>query len=138
MVEEVNPSTSTASTISLDDLKQQRSSTKGSITRLKNYVESKSDILTATELECRLGILESYFKQVLAYQTQIERLAPTDTCRSELEELYISSKTKILSLLGTGRRMSTAETTFAVPRSVNHLPKLKLPRFSGKYSHSAQ
>ncbi|XP_055916442.1 uncharacterized protein LOC129949183 [Eupeodes corollae] len=118
----------------LDELKQQRASTRGSITRIKNIVESSSNVLTATELECRLGILESYFKQILVYQTKIEVLVPNDTSRGEIEDLYITAKTKILSLLGTNRRSSVADMTLGIPHSTSHLPKQRLPRFSGKYS----
>ncbi|XP_055922514.1 uncharacterized protein LOC129953385 [Eupeodes corollae] len=119
----------------LDELKQQRASTKGSISRIKNIVESNSNALTSTELECRLGILESYFKQILAYQTKIEVLLPTDTSRGEIEDLYITAKTKILSLLGTGRRSSIADMTVStVPHTISHLPKQRLPKFSGRYS----
>ncbi|XP_055855666.1 uncharacterized protein LOC129918921 [Episyrphus balteatus] len=118
----------------LEELKQQRASTRGSITCIKNIVESTAYVLTSTELECRLGILESYFKQILVYQTKIEVLAPTDTCRGEIEDLYITAKTKILSLLGTNRRSCVADMTLSIPHSTSHLPKQRLPRFSGKYS----
>lgn len=118
----------------IEELKQQRSSTKGSITRIKNAVESKSSTLSPTELECRLGILESYFKQGLSYQTQIEKLAPSDTGRGEIEDLYISTKSKILSLMGERRRGSVPDTSFAMAVPVNRLPNLRLPKFSGKYS----
>lgn len=120
---------------SLDELKQQRSCTKGNITRIKNLVE-KSTNLTPTELECRLGILESYFKQALAYQTQIERVLATDTGHSELEELYVTTKTKIISLMGEKRRSSTIEPSFMMPTPppANRLPFLRLPKFNGKYA----
>ncbi|XP_055911761.1 uncharacterized protein LOC129945849 [Eupeodes corollae] len=119
---------------SLDELKTSRASTKGSITRIKNLVDSR--VLSTTELECRLGILESYFKQGLAYQTAIESHAPADTTgRSELEDLYVSTKEKILLLMGSERRNSSLDTTLSIPQIVgSHLPKLKLPRFDGKYS----
>ncbi|XP_055837801.1 uncharacterized protein LOC129906162 [Episyrphus balteatus] len=74
-------------------------------------------------------------KQILAYQTKIEVLLPTDTSRGEIEVLYITAKTKILSLLGTGRRSSVADMTVStVPHTISHLPKQRLPKFSGRYS----
>ena len=70
----------------LENLKTNRASTKGSISRIKTLLETKT--LEFTELECRLGILESYFRQGLNYQTRIEEASPTDTGRAEIEELY--------------------------------------------------
>ncbi|XP_073814581.1 uncharacterized protein [Musca autumnalis] len=118
---------------SLEELKQQRGSSKGSMTRIKNIIESNSS-LSHTELECRLGIVESHFKQASYYQSQIEKLSPKDTGRSEIEELYITVKTKILTLIGQGRRSSIAEQSFVFPQAPSsRLPSLKLPKFDGKY-----
>lgn len=125
----------------IEEIKAQRASTKGCMTRIKNIIESKGDNLTAAELECRLGILESYFKQFLSYQTAIEKLAPDDAAESQagenIEELYCAAKAKILTLMsGQRKSMSFHEASFATARVVelNHLPKLKLPQFAGKYS----
>lgn len=124
----------------LADLRTQRSSTKGCITRIKNIIETKLSTLTYTELECRLGILESYFKQILSYQTSIEKLCPDDAnefkIRGELEDLYCATKSKILSTMA-GNRASTSfqDNSLLSPSSFkNNLPKLKLPQFAGKYS----
>ena len=48
---------------SLEELKQQKGSTKGCMRRIKNLVESNTG-LSHTELDCRLGIVESYYKQI--------------------------------------------------------------------------
>ncbi|XP_075162888.1 uncharacterized protein LOC142235521 [Haematobia irritans] len=118
---------------SLEELKQRRASSKGSMTRIKNVVEGKN-ILSHTELECRLGIIESYYKQASYYQNQIERLSPLDDGRADIDELYITIKTKILDLIGSGRRHSVTEQSFSVPQhSSSRLPNLKLPKFDGKY-----
>ena len=37
------------------------------------------------DLECRLEILSSYIKQIMAYQTEIEKINPDDTKRGEIE-----------------------------------------------------
>ncbi|XP_058978635.1 uncharacterized protein LOC131802432 [Musca domestica] len=99
----------------IEELKQQRGSSKG-------------------KLECRLGIVESHYKQASYYQSQIERLSPRDNGRAEIEELYVSIKTKILTQIGQGRRPSIADQSFVLPHvPSNRLPSLKLPKFDGKY-----
>ena len=55
------------------------------------------------DLECRLEILSSYIKQIMAYQTEIEKINPDDTKRGEIEEVCIGAKSLLLSKLG-GRR----------------------------------
>ncbi|XP_058983187.1 uncharacterized protein LOC131804373 [Musca domestica] len=57
----------------LEELKQQRGSSKG-------------------KLECRLGIVESHYKQASYYQSQIERLSPRDNGRAEIEELFCKQR----------------------------------------------
>ncbi|XP_075170487.1 uncharacterized protein LOC142242854 [Haematobia irritans] len=109
---------------SLEELKQRRASSKGSMTRIKNVVEGKNT----------LGIIESYYKQASYYQNQIERLSPLDDGRADIDELYITIKTKLLDLIGSGRRHSITEQSFSVPQhSSSRLPSLKLPKFDGKY-----
>ena len=51
---------------------------QGSTTRIKNVVDSN---LSHTELGCRLGIADFYYKQALFYQTQIEKQKPSDERR---------------------------------------------------------
>ncbi|XP_055838616.1 uncharacterized protein LOC129906742 [Episyrphus balteatus] len=118
----------------LENLKTNRASTKGRISRIKTLLETKT--LEFTELECRLGILESYFRQALNYQTRIEEASPTDTGRAEIEELYCSTKSKILSLMGNNRRSSIApgDTTMSNLVPLSRLPLQKLPKFTGKYA----
>ncbi|XP_055904404.1 uncharacterized protein LOC129940170 [Eupeodes corollae] len=57
--------------------------------------------------------------------------------RSELEDLYVATKTKILSLLGERRRLSIGgEHSFIMPAPTppSRLQPLRLPKFNGKYS----
>lgn len=125
----------------LAELKAQRGSTKACISRIKNLVENSKDTLSSTELECRLGILEAYFKQMFAYQTSIEKLTDDKDSelkiRGDLEDLYCTTKSKIMSLLAAHRKgsISTADSSVLVP-TLSHikLPKLQLPTFVGRYS----
>ena len=70
-------------------LKQQRSNMKRNITNIQRKVEKDGDNAESTILECRLQILESYFKQLCHIQGQIEKLSTTDAARSDLEEIFI-------------------------------------------------
>ncbi len=124
--------------MSLDELRQQRASTKKNITRIKNIVDASlrpgGKALSAAEYKCRLGILESYFKQILSIQTDIERLDADDGGRADLEELYITTKLVIQSQLAEDNNVSLSDTTCVV-QSSSKLPPLKLPTFDGKYSN---
>lgn len=61
--------------MSLEDLKQQRAITKKNISRIKTVIEANAKgegkTLSSPELKCRLGILDSYFKQILSIQNKI-------------------------------------------------------------------
>ncbi|XP_065365522.1 uncharacterized protein LOC135958548 [Calliphora vicina] len=125
--------------MTLEEVKQQRANTKKSITRIKNQVEAngrgEGKTLSSAELKCRLGILESYFKQILTYQTQIEKYDPDDNGRPEIEDLYIAAKMNIQAQLGEDVHNTTmSDSTICFPVNNNKLPQLKLPTFSGKYS----
>ena len=95
----------------IDELKQQRASTKKNLSRVKKIIEQSASgekkKLSALELKCRLGIVESYHKQAMGLQTSIEKLQPDDAGREDLEEIYISTKCLIQTLLG-----EDANTTF--------------------------
>ena len=119
--------------VSMEELKQQRGSSKGCMTRIKNLVESNTG-LSHTELDCRLGIVESYYKQASHFQNKIERLSPNDIGRTDIDELYISVKTRILTLMEGSRRPSIQESSFTMPHAAVHrLPAIKLPKFDGTY-----
>ncbi|XP_036339591.1 uncharacterized protein LOC118748937 [Rhagoletis pomonella] len=123
--------------MSLEELKQQRANIKKNISRIKNIVEASlrpgGKALSVAEYKCRLGILESYFKNVLSIQTDIERLDSEDGGRADLEELYITTKLTIQSQLSEDHNATLSDTT-CVMQASSKLPKLKLPSFSGKYS----
>lgn len=123
--------------MSLEELKQQRANIKKNISRIKNIVEASirpgGKTLSVAEYKCRLGILESYFKNVLSTQTDIERLDSEDGGRADLEELYITTKLAIQSQLTEDHNATISDST-CVMQASSKLPKLKLPSFSGKYS----
>jgi predicted DNA-binding protein len=80
----------------LDELKSQRSSTKGNMTRIKNQITANIETISKVELECRVNIFEQYWKLWLSHQTSIEKLKPNDVSneliRSEVEDLYCEVK----------------------------------------------
>lgn len=123
--------------LSLATLKQQRSSSRKNITRIKNLLDDTTTVWNPIDLECRLDILNSYIKQIMAYQSEIEKIDTEDDRRGDLEDLCVSVKSKLLSLLGRNRSRdsSVLENTFSVAiPPANRLPNLKLPVFNGKYA----
>ncbi|XP_054745898.1 uncharacterized protein LOC129250288 [Anastrepha obliqua] len=125
--------------MSLEEVKQQRLLTRKNMSRIRTIVETSESktgkILSPIELKCRLGILDSYFKQGLGYQTQIEKLDPEDNGRGDLEDLYVTIRSNIQMQLGEDEHNSTfRESTAAIPVSHSKIPALKLPVFCGRYS----
>ncbi|XP_065355382.1 uncharacterized protein LOC135949860 [Calliphora vicina] len=116
----------------LDTLVKQRETSKANVTRIKNLISSS---MSLAELECRLSLVEAYFKQLLSIQTNIEELNPKDTARIDIEDLCIKTKSKIIELLGDNYKRQSFDTSIAVPfASHSKLPSLELPKFDGKYS----
>lgn len=123
----------------LASLEQQRNTMKRNISKLHKKSEKDGDKVDCTVLQCRLQILEEYFKQICLVQGQIERLSPTDNGRSDLEEVFIVAKAKLLSLINKSRSSTSLEHSFlngsmAGGSIQTRLPSLKLPRFDGKYA----
>ncbi|XP_065365533.1 uncharacterized protein LOC135958562 [Calliphora vicina] len=123
----------------LASLKLQRTTMKRNISQLKGKTDRNGDSSDYTILECRLQILESYFKQISHIQTQIEKLDDSDMARSDLEELFISAKAPLVSLMNQKRSSGDIEQSFlnssqSFVSHQNRLPQLKLPKFDGKYS----
>ena len=119
-----------------ETLEKQRSVVKANINRIKNMYQTNTASLNPIDVECRLEILTSYIKQLMSYQTEIEKINPEDTRRGELEEICITAKSLLLSKLG-GRRPSTSNDftmSFPQPAPSHRLPNLKIPKFNGKYS----
>ncbi|XP_065372316.1 uncharacterized protein LOC135964147 [Calliphora vicina] len=123
----------------LSSLKQQRTTMKRNITQMKTKIEKDGSTSDYTILECRLQILESYFKQISHIQAQIEKLDESDTNRSDIEELFISAKAPLVSFMNNKRGSCDIEQSFlnATQPLISHhnrLPQIKLPKFDGKYA----
>lgn len=70
-------------------------SMKKNISNIQKKVEKEGSKMDSTILECRLEILEGYFKQLCDIQTKIESITSSDNSRMELEEIFIVAKAKI-------------------------------------------
>ncbi|XP_050338216.1 uncharacterized protein LOC126764587 [Bactrocera neohumeralis] len=119
--------------MSLEHSKRKRANIKRNISRIKSIVEGSKDFdekPSHAELQCRLGILESYFKQALSVQADIEDLDPSDTGRADLEDSYVTAKLCIQAQLGDEGNVTInyPETTAPTPVSTpSFLPRLSLP-----------
>lgn len=87
-----------AAEVNLNALKQSRTALRRSLTAMKNKIE-KDESIDGTILECRLQILESYFKQLTHIQTQIERVVENDNTCMDIDEIYVSTKSLIVTKL---------------------------------------
>ena len=134
------PSTSLSNSttnIDLKALKQSRAALKRNLTIMAQKVE-KEESLDGTVLECRLQVLESYFKELSHVQTQIERINADDSSRPDIEDAYMQIKSMILKKLNGTRRENIMESsllnqTLVETLHTHRLPNLKLPKFDGKY-----
>lgn len=131
-------STASAMEVDLNALKQSRTALRRSLTAMKTKIEKETTI-DATILECRLQILESYFKQLSHIQTQIERVIENDNIRVDIEETYVLTKSLIVNKLKSVRHEPNFDATMLNQSRCElslsrRLPNLKLPTFSGKYS----
>lgn len=128
----------------IKELKSLRTSTKGNLTRMKALITKKGTSLATEELDCRLGMLEEDFKKVKSVQDDIDKLSQyadvvaCEAIKAEIEDIYVATKIKIMSLLAKRRppvadisMMNTTTSLVAAPRVRRDV---KLPRFEGKYS----
>jgi len=121
----------------LDALKQQRNTMRRNIEQIKSKLEVPDTRVPEIELNCRLQLLDSYFKQISQVQSKIEDLQPKNTARGELEDLFIATKSLIIQGLQSYQTMREAPSALNVTSSIchaNRLPMLKLPKFDGKYA----
>ncbi|XP_036345196.1 uncharacterized protein LOC118754428 [Rhagoletis pomonella] len=121
---------------SLAENKRKRANIKRNISRIKGVVEIPADgtgtRLPIAELQCRLGILEAYFKQALSVQSDIENEDPDDEGRANLEDSYVKIKLCTKNQLGEHFHNTVVDaqpspTAFASSR----LPRLSLSIFDG-------
>ncbi|XP_073843780.1 uncharacterized protein [Musca autumnalis] len=127
-----------ASSSELASLKLQRSSIKKNIANIQKKVEKDGSKMDSTILECRLEILEMYFKQLCDVQSKIEAINANDSVRIELEDTFIIAETKIKKMLKKSRVSVSVDNSLMnismASGSNSRLPSLKLPNFNGKYS----
>lgn len=113
---------------------QQKATVANNIARIKRSIKERTISTNPIELECRLDILNSYIEQAMAYQSELDIIAPTNDDRVVLEDLCVSTKSLLMAKLGNNRNSSLSNSTMAYPPHHSRLPSMKLPKFSGKYS----
>ena len=127
----------------LGQLRNQRAIIQGSLTRTKNYVEKNAATLCSEDLETRLQFIEENFKQALNIQSNIELMDKDEPQekRELLEDLYFATKSKLLAVLAQLKKGNLNSSVLDVSQSATqqfrssmNLPKLQLPKFSGKYT----
>ena len=122
----------------LEDLKTKLKGPTKNIQRIKHQLDIGSVALQLTELECRLESLNKHIEKANHLQSKIDELDVEDDDDGELEELCILTKSGLLSLINALKADSSHNATVvsasATGQSRSHLPKLSLPKFSGKYS----
>ncbi|XP_055909622.1 uncharacterized protein LOC129944297 [Eupeodes corollae] len=117
----------------LEHLVHQRLQIKNNIIRIKTGLEEKTLSLNPIELECRLDILNSYIDQLMNCQSEIESEDRADDSRGELEDICVGAKALLISHVNKRRKSSVVDYSFSNPHH-SRLPKMSLPKFSGKYS----
>lgn len=93
--------------------------------------------MSHAELQCRLGILESYFRQALSVQADIENLDPSDDGRGDLEDSYVNVKVTIKEQLGEelhSTMMEPQHSQLMQPVTSSKLPRLGLPSYDGNHA----
>ncbi|KAI8115028.1 hypothetical protein CVS40_12704 [Lucilia cuprina] len=118
----------------LEILNQQKNTVLNNINRVRRAIKEKTIYFNPLELECRLDILNSYIEQAMTYQSEIDILDPENDERSAVEDLCVSTKCLLLGYLTPSRRQSSHNTTIGYPTHHSSPPKMKLTKFSGKYS----
>ncbi|XP_071577848.1 uncharacterized protein [Temnothorax nylanderi] len=135
-----------ASEQNLAALKKQRATTKGSCTRTSTYVGSITAVTpsVSAQLKERKIKLDQYWSEYNAVQTQIQIVDESETTdRSAFEDSYYALAARITEILhhhdlpsrdaatpspGVSGVSNRSESRINV-----RLPKLDLPKFSGKY-----
>ncbi|XP_071647569.1 uncharacterized protein [Temnothorax longispinosus] len=126
----------------LGSLKRRRTTLKASCTRVKTHVDSITSVtpVVTAQLEERKSKLKQFWNDYNDVQTQLESLDEAEANdRAEFEEAFfdLSSRIRALTLRpSTTRGVDTPSPTgsIAYDSTVNvRLPKLDLPKFSGKY-----
>ena len=105
------------------------------IRKIRKGLVDKSISIEPHELECRLEMLESHIKNVTELEAKLEDIDLDYECDGALEELYISTKGMLKALISQIKVENSQQTPIAPQASSSsRLPKMALPKFSGKYS----
>ncbi|XP_075163365.1 uncharacterized protein LOC142235999 [Haematobia irritans] len=105
---------------SLESLRSQKAASVANIERIRQSVKDKTISFNPIEIECRMEILNSYINTLMAHQSELDLLDPTNGERASVEDLCVSTKSLFLKILSNHRKSSVAETSF----SVQHQSKL--------------
>lgn len=128
----------------LGSLKRRRSTIKASCTRIKTYVDTIASVTPSVtaQLEERKIKLEQFWKEYNDTQTQLESKDEAEANdRAGFEEAFFDLSSKIRALTqvpSTSRGVHTpppmvSSASDSRPAANVRLPKLDLPKFSGKY-----
>lgn len=127
----------------MDDLLTSQGTTGGLISRfLTNLGKVGKDKLSATLLETRLSLLESYWESFWKTHIDLQRFSElklntycTEDFFTQMEEEYLNAKTQITIRINNLRAARPAPQAAPAgqpgPLPSLNLPKLSLPRFSG-------
>ncbi|XP_070517900.1 uncharacterized protein [Cardiocondyla obscurior] len=133
--------------LNVSQLKKRRATLKSSVTRINTFVESVQTLnpLTLSEIEERKNKLESYWVEYEKFQTALEFLEPQEVAdRDDFEDKFYKLAAKMRSMLRSPSSSSVSispsspapSTSLIAPAPGMHsvrLPKVDIPKFSGKY-----
>ncbi|XP_018376531.1 PREDICTED: uncharacterized protein LOC108769820 [Trachymyrmex cornetzi] len=125
-------------------LKRRRGIILGSCTRIRTFADSAGPVTpsVAAQLEERRSKLESYWSEYDSVQTKIELRDESEANnRVTFEDAYFSLSARLREMLSitalprAAASPSPSTSSATVTEHFNHikLPKLDLPKFSGKY-----
>lgn len=126
------------------ELRNARGIHKGSVTKLEKWIEASDISKDEHDVDAKLEMLDTFFRQFCAVQDQLEALDSKETAeREEMEKRVFTAKATLKRLrfkLTTGRSGSTSfhdATNATIPVSVEvcnpmDVPVPKLPKFNGE------
>jgi len=106
------------------------------ITRMRKAFEENTISFNPLQIQCRLEILNSYIAKPMALQSEIDIIDRRNRNRSALEENCVITEAKYMLAAGTGE--DHKQLALVTGSSHSNLPKMKLPKFSGKHSEYKQ
>lgn len=101
--------------VGVEQVIQQKMVVVANILRIKDSITERTISFDPYALEYRLSILNSYIEKAMGLQSEIESIEPNDNTRSELEDICVSSKSLLLSVINKKKRSSLADTSMFSP-----------------------